>query len=277
MQDNEQLKKLGKTFLFAILGFVVAICIISSFYTVKETESVVITTFGKATLVDEKGLHFKLPIIQKAQKADTTVQGIQIGYTEDKDGKISSIEHESIMITSDFNFIDCDFYISYQVTDPIKYLYNSDNPDEIVKNIGITLVDASIQDVEPPTDNVISAFTAVETAKQGKESAVNEANAYRNEQIPAAEAKADRILQDAEATKTSRINEANGQVSRFNAEYEEYKNYPLITKQRMFLETMEDVLPELKVVIDNGNGDILKYYPISDLAGAAVNESSTEQ
>ena len=59
--------------------------------------------------------------------------------------------------------------------------------------------------------------------------------------------------------------------------YEEYKNYPLITKQRMFLETMEDVLPELKVVIDNGNGDILKYYPISDLAGAAVNESSTEQ
>ena len=260
MQDNEQLKKLGKTFLFAILGFVVAICIISSFYTVKETESVVITTFGKATLVDEKGLHFKLPIIQKAQKVDTTVQGIQIGYTEDKDGKISSIEHESIMITSDFNFIDCDFYISYQVTDPIKYLYNSDNPDEIVKNIamscirstvsaygvdtaittgkaqiqsniktmiieelenediGITLVDASIQDVEPPTDNVISAFTAVETAKQGKESAVNEANAYRNEQIPAAEAKADRILQDAEATKTSRINEANGQVSRFNAE-----------------------------------------------------------
>ena len=319
MQDNEQLKKLGKTFLFAILGFVVAICIISSFYTVKETESVVITTFGKATLVDEKGLHFKLPIIQKAQKVDTTVQGIQIGYTEDKDGKISSIEHESIMITSYFNFIDCDFYISYQVTDPIKYLYNSDNPDEIVKNIamscirstvsaygvdtaittgkaqiqsnvktmiieelenediGITLVDASIQDVEPPTDNVISAFTAVETAKQGKESAVNEANAYRNEQIPAAEAKADRILQDAEATKTSRINEANGQVSRFNAEYEVYKNYPLITKQRMFLETMEDVLPELKVVIDNGNGDILKYYPISDLAGAAVNESSTEQ
>ena len=45
----------------------------------------------------------------------------------------------------------------------------------------------------------------------------------------------------------------------------------------MFLETMEDVLPELKVVIDNGNGDILTYYPISDLAGAAVNESSTEQ
>lgn len=319
MQDNSQLKKLGKRFLIGLLGFIVLIIILSSFYTVKETESVVITTFGKATLVDEKGLHFKLPFIQNAKKVDTTVQGIEIGYKEDSDGNVSSVEHESIMITSDFNFIDCDFYISYQVTDPIKYLYNSDEPDSIVKNIamscirstvsaynvdtaittgkaeiqsnvktmiiqeledediGITLVDASIQDVEPPTDDVISAFTAVETAKQGKESAVNEANAYRNEQIPAAEAKADRILQDAEASKVSRINEANGQVSRFNAEYEQYKNYPLITKQRMFLETMEDVLPELQVVIDNGDGDILKYYPIKDLAGAAATQDSSQQ
>ena len=112
MQDNMQLKKLGKNFLFCLLGLIVAICILSSFYTVKETESVVITTFGKATLVDEKGLHFKLPIIQKARKVDTTVQGIQIGYAEDKDGNVTSVEHESIMITSDFNFIDCDFYIS---------------------------------------------------------------------------------------------------------------------------------------------------------------------
>lgn len=319
MQEHGAFKKIGKTILLGILGLFIFICLLTSFYTVKETESVVITTFGKASLVDEKGLHFKLPFIQKARKVDTTVQGIEIGYKEDSEGNISSVEHESIMITSDFNFIDCDFYISYQVTDPIKYLYNSDDPDTIVKNmamscirstvsaytvdtaittgkaeiqsnvktmiiqelededIGITLVDASIQDVEPPTDNVISAFTAVETAKQGKESAVNEANAYRNEQIPAAEAKADRILQDAEATKVSRINEAKGQVSRFNAEYEQYKNYPLITKQRMFLETMEEVLPDLQVVIDNGDGDILKYYPIQDLAGAAATQKSSQQ
>ncbi len=291
------------------LGIIVVVLLVlitgfDTFYTVGETESVVVTTFGKATLVDEKGLHFKIPFIQKATSVDTTVQGIKIGYAEGEDGTYS-VEHESIMITSDYNFIDCDFYVSYQVTDPIKYLYNSDQPDFILKNIamssirstvsaypvdiaittgkaeiqsnvkamiideleeediGITLIDASIQDVEPPTDEVIEAFTAVETAKQGKESAINEANAYRNEQIPAAEAKADRILQEAEATKTARINEATGQAARFDAEYNEYRNYPLITKQRMFMETMEDVLPTLKVVIDSGNGDIKKYYPIT--------------
>ena len=299
------MKKIGKSASIVILAVVATMIVFSAFYTVSETESVVLTTFGKATLVDEKGLHFKIPFIQNARSVDTTVRGIQIGYGDNEDGSTYSIEHESIMITSDYNFIDCDFYISYQVTDPIKYLYNSDEPDIILKNIamssirstvsaysvdtaittgkseiqsnvktmiiseleeqdiGITLVDASIQDVEPPTDLVIEAFTAVETAKQGKESAVNEANAYRNEQIPAAEAQADKILQDAEATKTARINEAIGQAARFEAEYGEYVNYPLITKQRMFLETMEDVLPYLKVVIDSGNGDIKKYYPIT--------------
>lgn len=303
---NETIKKRGKQGLVVLAVIAIVAIVLSAFYTVGETESIVITTFGKANVVNEKGLHFKIPFIQQATSVDTTVRGIKIGYGDNDDGSTYSIEHESIMITSDYNFIDCDFYISYQVTDPIKYLYNSDEPDTILKNIamssirstvsaysvdtaittgkseiqsnvksmivseleeqdiGITLVDASIQDVEPPTDEVIEAFTAVETAKQGKESAINEANAYRNEQIPAAEAQADKILQSAEATKTARINEATGQAARFEAEYSEYRNYPLITKQRMFLETMEDVLPSLKVVIDSGNGEIKKYYPIEN-------------
>lgn len=308
-KDRMPIKNVGKIALIAVIVVFGLSIILGSFYTVSETESVVLTTFGKATLVDEKGLHFKLPFVQHATSVDTTVRGIQIGYSEGQDGQTYSVEHESIMITSDYNFIDCDFYISYQVTDPIKYLYSSDDPDFILKNIamssirstvsaytvdtaittgkaeiqsnvkamiidelenediGLTLVDASIQDVEPPTDKVIEAFTAVETAKQGKESAINEANAYRNEQLPAAEAKADQILQDAEAQKTARINEAKGQAARFNAEYEEYSNYPLITKQRMFLETMEDVLPNLKVIIESGDGSITKYYPVTGQGG----------
>lgn len=313
-------KKVGQIFGWIVVAIAAMTVILSAFYTVGETESVVVTTFGKATLVDEKGLHFKIPFIQKATKVDTTVRGLKIGYGEDSDGNTYSVEHESIMITSDYNFIDCDFYISYQVTDPIKYLYNSDDPDMIVKNIamssirstvsaftvdnaittgkaqiqsnvkammveelekqdiGITLVDASIQDVEPPTDDIIEAFTAVETAKQGKESAVNEANAYRNAKLPEAEAEADKIVQTAEAEKSARINEATGQAARFNEEYNEYVHYPLITKQRMFMEAMSDVLPTLQVVIDQGDGEIMKYYPITDLNKAAgVDDSQTSK
>lgn len=308
--------KIFKTIGWFIVGLFLLSTALSSVYTVKETESAVVTTFGKAQIVDEKGLHFKIPFIQDVIKVDTTVRGIQIGYSEDTSGNVYSVEHESIMITSDFNFIDCDFYISYQVTDPIKYLYNSDEPDFILKNIsmssirstvsaynvdtaittgkaeiqsnvkamiiaelenediGITLVDASIQDVEPPTDHVIEAFTAVETAKQGKESAINQANTYRNEQLPAAEAKADKIIQDAIATKTARINEATGQAARFNAEYEEYLNYPLITKQRMFLETMSEVLPTLTIYIESGDGDVNKYFPLNGFGKANTTQST---
>ena len=79
---------------------------------------------------------------------------------------------------------------------------------------------------------------------------------------------------NAEAEKTARINEATGQAARFNKEYNEYVNYPLITKQRMFLETMSDVLPSLQVIIDQGNGEVMKYYPITELNKAAGVETS---
>lgn len=152
-------------------------------------------------------------------------------------------------------------------------------------DIGVQLVNITIQDAEPPTDTVIAAFKSVETAKQGKETALNNANKYRNEQIPNAEAEADRIVQDAEAEKQARINEANGQVARFNSMYEEYTKYPLVTKQRMFYETMEDVLPNLKVIIQGGDGSkIQQILPLDTfdgadeaIAAAAVTENTEEE
>ena len=135
------------------------------------------------------------------------------------------------------------------------------------QDLGISLVNLTIQDAEPPTTEVMEAFKAVETAKQGKETAINNANKYRNEELPAAEAQIDQITKEADATKQSRINEAEGQVARFNAMYQEYKKYPLITKQRMFYETMEDILPDLKVIIDNSEGGVQKILPIESFVG----------
>lgn len=315
MKEKKGLDMLFRGIRYAIIGLFLVVTVCNSVYSVKETETAVVTTFGKANIVEGKGLQFKIPYIQKVLKVDTTVKGFAIGYMENADGTTSDVDAESIMITSDYNFVDIDFYISYEVKDAIKYLYASDYPEVILKNIamssirstmsaynvdtalttgkaeiqsnikqmiinklenadiGISLVDASIQDVEPPTDDVKNAFKEVETAKQQKESAINEANKYRNEQLPAAEAQADKILQNAQATKTARINEATGQVARFNAEYQEYKKYPLITKQRMFYEAMEDLLPKLKVIIDDGSGNIQKYYPIESFAN--VNSSTS--
>ena len=120
---------------------------------------------------------------------------------------------------------------------------------------------------------MLDAFKAVETAKQGKETAVNNANKYRSEQMPAAEAQADRILQQAAADKEARINEATGQVARFNAMYAEYVNNPLVTRQRMFYEAMEEILPELRVIIQDGSGSTLN---LMDLTGNTVTANSGE-
>ena len=124
---------------------------------------------------------------------------------------------------------------------------------------------------------VLEAFKDVETAKQGKETSINNANKYRNEKLPKAEADADQILQEAESTKTRRINEAYADVAMFNARYEEYVKNPLITKRWMFYETMEEVLPNLKVIIDGTDSTTTMLMDqLTENAGAAAAGAQAE-
>ncbi len=296
-----------------IVAAVLAVAVIAfnSAYEIKEQEQAVLITLGQASAVTDPGLHFKIPFIQQVRKVNTTIQGFSIGYNNNE-----SIEDESLMITSDFNFIDVDFYVEYRYSDPVKALYASRDPLAVLRNIsqscirtvigsypvddvlttgkneiqaaikemilnrleeqdiGVQLVNITIQDSEPPTAEVMEAFKAVETAKQGKETALNNANKYRNEQLPSAQAKADGIVKDAEARKTERINEALAQVARFNAMYAEYIKNPVVTRQRMFYEAMEEVLPDLKVIIESGDGQVQTIYPLESFTGSSDNGSS---
>ena len=272
-----------------------ALVSLDGFYTVGEQEQAVITMFGNIIRTDTAGLYFKLPFLQQVHIVDMTTHGTGIGYETDKTFRNVTKEDESVMITSDFNFVNIDFYLEYKVADPVAYLYNSDTPENILRNmllacirsvvsdypvdevittgknqiqvsvrerltemlersnIGLQCVNLTVQDAEPPTDKIIQAFKEVETARQARETMINSARKYQSEQIPAAEAKADQIIQKAEAEKSARIAEANGQAVRFNNMYEEYKTYPLITKQRLFYETLEEILPGAKVIITDGN------------------------
>ena len=295
-----------------IIGLVVAVFILgilgmNSTYQIREQEQAVLVTLGKAQAVTDPGLHFKIPFIQQVKKVNTTIQGFAIGYTED----YNEYTEDSMMITSDYNFVNVDFFVEYRYSDPVKAVYASKNPVAILKNIsqscirtvigsypvddvlttgkneiqaaikemiiarldeqdiGVQLVNITIQDSEPPTEEVMQAFKAVETAKQGKETALNNANKYRNEQLPTAQAKADGIIKDAEAQKTERVNEATAQVARFNAMYEEYIKNPTVTKQRMFYEAMEEILPDLKVIIESPSGDMQTIYPIESFVGTS--------
>jgi len=149
-----------------------------------------------------------------------------------------------------------------------KSLIQSEIKDIILKkleelDLGIQLLDVKIQDAEPPTIEVIMAFKAVETAKQEKDTTINKAKAYENSVIPDAEAQADKIIKDAEGYKEQRINEATGAAGRFEAMYNEYRLNSEITRKRMYLEMIEDVLPGIDVYIDaQSGGSIQKLLPI---------------
>ena len=208
------------------------------------------------------------------------------------------------MITSDYNFVNVDFFVEWSVTDPIKALYNSQNPQGILSNIvqsaarsviGVTGVDnvlttgkgeiqskikvhvsealekldigvqvhnITIQDAEPPTVQIMTAFDAVEDARQKMDTFTNDANKYKNEHIPAARAEADKALRGAEADKESRINEAKGEVARFNEMFAEYEKNKEVTRKRLFFEAMEEILPSMEVVIENSDGTTEKIYPV---------------
>ena len=133
-------------------------------------------------------------------------------------------------------------------------------------DIGLTLVDVRIQDAEPPTQEVIEAFKAVETAKQNAEAVVNQAKAYENAQIPAAQAQADKLIQNAEYLKQKRINEAREQVAMFTAMYEEYARNPEITRSRMYYEAISEILPGVKLFINtSGSDDVQMLLPLEAL------------
>ena len=137
-------------------------------------------------------------------------------------------------------------------------------------DIGLTLVDVRIQDAEPPTQQVIEAFKAVETAKQNAEAVVNQAKAYENAQIPAAQAEADKLIQNAEYLKQKRINEAKEQVAMFTAMYQEYALNPEITRSRMYYEAISEILPDVKLFINTSGGeDVQMLLPLESLVDNA--------
>ena len=289
--DSQKKPPIGRIFGIAAVVLVLLVLAMNSTYEIKEQEQAVLITLGKAQAVTDPGLHFKIPFIQQVRKVNTTIQGFAIGYSTD-DNAVN--EEESLMITSDFNFIDVDFYVEYRYSDPVKALYASQSPLDTGKNeiqasikdmiltrlaqhdIGIQLVNITIQDSEPPTVEVMEAFKAVETAKQGKETALNNANKYRNEQLPSAQAQADGIIKDAEAQKLERINEATAQVARFNAMYEEYIKNPVITRKRMFYEAMENVMPDLKIVIESPDGNTQTVYPLESFTGGSDTDTPSQ-
>lgn len=308
-KKQPDLKKIKRTALLTVLFAIVIVFGLTCYYTVDDKQQAVVTTFGKVTDITDAGVHLKLPFgIQQVEKVDVNVyQKITLGYNPVGSGYTVD-DRESAMITGDYNIVNVDFFVEYKISDPVQYLYSSNDPEAILRNlvqsqvrnvvgsstvdsvltdgkeniqmqvrtlvtdilsqydIGLSLVDVKIQDAEPPTQEVIEAFKNVETAKQQAETVINDAKAYKNAQLPQAQAKADKLIQNAQYLKEKRINEATEQVAMFNAMYQEYALNPQVTKSRMYYEAISQIMPGVKLYINTSSGsDVQMLLPLENL------------
>ena len=154
-------KKVGRIILIASIALFLIIGVLTCVYTVDDKQQAVVTTFGKVTGTVEPGLHFKLPFgIQKAHKVDVNVyQKIELGYVTDPNtGVPMANPKESTMITGDYNIVNVDFFVEYKITDPVAYLYSSNNPEMILRNL-----------IQSQVRNVVGSSTVDSVLTDGKE------------------------------------------------------------------------------------------------------------
>jgi len=214
---------------------------------------------------------------------------------------------ESLMLTGDKNVIDCEWIVQYKVQDPFLFIFKVGDVDQAVRDVsemairgivgnrdfdyvlgnreiieaatarvlqdslnkyesGVKVLTVKLQDVNPP-DPVKPAFNEVNEADQDMKRLVNEAEQTYNKLIPKARGDAKKLLEESHGYAIERTNLAMGETARFLAVYEEYKKAEQVTRKRMYLETMQKVLPSVAdiYVIDKDQKSIL---PFLDLSGS---------
>ncbi|HWK64374.1 MAG TPA: FtsH protease activity modulator HflK [Rhizobiaceae bacterium] len=295
----------------ALLGLIaialVALWLFQSIYTVQPDELAVELRFGKPKQeLSEPGLHFHWWPIETVEKANTAEKLVNIGDARGAgssglmlsgDQNIVDVKFSIAYQVADpkaylFNVADPDDMVR-QVGEsamresvgrrPAQDIFRDDrqgiaeNVREIVQTTldsygtGLNINAISIEDAAPPRE-VADAFDEVQRAEQDEDKFVEESNRYSNEQLGMARGNAAQIREEAAAYKNRIVQEAQGEAQRFVSVYDEYAKAPDVTRQRLFLETMEQVLKgSNKVIIDEGSGQgVVPYLPLPELQKRAT-------
>ena len=254
-------RRFGKTALVFLLFFVLVMGAMTCFYTVDDKQQAVVTTFGKVTDVTDAGVHFRLPFgIQQVKKVDVNVyQKIELGYSSD--GTNYNVnENESTMITGDYNIVNVDFFVEYKISDPVQYLYASNNPELILRNliqsqvrnvVGSSTVDAVLTDgkenIQMQVKDLVSeilqeydiGLTLVDVKIQDAEPPTGEViEAFKA--VETAKQQAETVINDAKAYQNAQLPQAQAQADKLiqNAEYLRQKRINEATQQVAMFEAM---------------------------------------
>lgn len=294
-----------------ILVAVIAVWLLTGFYTVRPNEVGLNLIFGRFVGQTAPGLNYNLPypIGEVVRPNVTQVNRTEIGYRSVGTGQTRDVLEESLMLTGDENIVDIDFDVQWQI-DPARagdFVFNIADPEGTINSIAqssmrevigrrniqaiLTVEQAEItQEVQQlmqasldnygagvivrvvqlqaavPPAQVREAFFDVNAAQQDLVRLQNEAETYASRVVPEARGEAARIVQQAEAYREQVVNEAQGQAARFDQIYAEYAQAPQITRDRLFLETMERVFSQTdKVLIDQTGADVVPYLPLPEI------------
>jgi membrane protease subunit HflK len=276
----------------AIIGGVFGLWAISGFYVVQPNEEAVVTTFGAYSRSEGPGLRYHLPApIEAVQKvAVTNLNKIDIGGSPDNETPEESLmltSDENIValtFSATWRVNDAAKYAfntrnpeeavravaesamrEVVGTTPLEPIMTTGRGDVEVRttelmqrtldrwNAGITVTGVQIRSADPPAE-VKAAFRDVSAAQQDADSAVNEANAYSNRVVNEAKGTAATIVQAAQAYREQAVRDATGDAARFDQILGEYRRAPGVTRERLYLETMERVLAHSNKVIVSGKG-----------------------
>ncbi len=290
---------------FAIAGLLaVALWAFQSFYTVKPEEKSVELMLGKYSSIGEPGLNFApWPIVTKEVIAVTREQIVDIGVGRiggeaglmlTGDENIVDIDFQVVWNITDpaqylFNLADPPQTIGAVSESAMREIIAqsdlapilnrdrgpiADRLKDLIQSTldsygsGVNIVRVNFQKADPP-ETVIDAFRKVQDAEQERDRLQNVADAYANRVVAEARGEAAQLLEQAEGYRAQVVNEARGEASRFSAVLGEYQKAPEVTRKRLYLETMEQVLGDVdKIILDDnagGGSGVVPYLPLNEL------------
>ena len=274
-----------------------------SFYTIQPAERGVVQRFGAYHSVTAPGPHFKVPFIDTVEtvNVDQVNKFVHSAQMLTKDENIADVRVEvqfRIQDAPDYLFQDANpnGTIRGAVESSLREVIGKNNLDQVMTDnrIGIALdvqkgtqgmldlyrtglivTNINIQDARPP-EPVQDAFADAIKAREDKERLQNQAQTYANDVVPRARGNAARQIEDAKAYKTKVVAEAQGESERFLALLAEYQKAPGVTRERLYLETMQTVLQGAgKVLLDVKEGSNLTYLPLDRLMRAPAQAQNT--
>jgi len=295
------------------LGVLVVLYLSQAFYTIQPDELGVELRFGKPkNEISEQGLHFHYWPIETYEVANIRENQINIGSTSPSgvSGLMLSGDQNIVDVAFSvlFQVISPKDYL-FNVRDPegmvrqvaesamrevagrrtAQDVFRDDRAgiaDEVRQIIqgtldqygaGIQINTLNIEDVAPPPE-VANAFDEVQRAEQDEDRFVEEANQYSNRILGAARGEGAQILEDAAAYKNRVVEEAKGEAQRFILVYDQYAKAPEVTRKRLFLETMENVLRNSnKVIVEQGSGQgVVPYLPLPEINNRRTPQGETQ-